>query len=114
MVRFEVPYRDVMAAWMFARVDVVPSVLPEGFGQVVVASNSGGIPEIVSPGVDGLLTTPGDPVELADAIERVWRDDALHARVTAAGRVRAREFTVSAVAGQVTRMYRQAIATCSR
>ena len=49
----------------------VPNVLLESIacGTPFVASRVGGIPEIASPGIDRLVA-PGDPLELADAIEQ--------------------------------------------
>jgi glycosyltransferase involved in cell wall biosynthesis len=43
----------------------------------VVASNVGGIPEMIEDGVTGLLVPPHDPVALAAAIVRVLRDHPL-------------------------------------
>jgi glycosyltransferase involved in cell wall biosynthesis len=37
----------------------------------VVASRTGGIPEIVKDGKNGFLVAPGSPIELARAIERL-------------------------------------------
>lgn len=37
----------------------------------VVATNAGGVPEIVEDGVNGLLVTPLDPAQLAQAIDRL-------------------------------------------
>ena len=61
-----------------ADVCVVPSVWQEAFGlaaleamargKPVVATQVGGIPEIIRPGVTGLLVPPGDDERLADAI----------------------------------------------
>jgi len=62
-----------------ARVLVLPSECYEGFGRVIVeayacgvpivASNIGGIPEIVEDGVTGRLFVPGDPFDLAEKLE---------------------------------------------
>ena len=54
----------------------------------VVASNVGGIPDVVDHGVTGVLVPPEDPVALADAIERLLADPELRARFGAAGRAR--------------------------
>jgi glycosyltransferase involved in cell wall biosynthesis len=43
----------------------------------VVASNVGGIPEMIEDGVTGLLVPPGDPVALAAAIVRLLEDHSL-------------------------------------
>jgi glycosyltransferase involved in cell wall biosynthesis len=57
-----------------------------------VASAAGGPIDIVRDGVTGVLVAPGDPAALADAIERLWRDEALRLRMgeAAAADVRAR------------------------
>lgn len=65
---------------------VVPSLM-EAFGGVavealacgvpLVASAVGGLPEIVEPGVSGLLVPPGNPPQLAQAVRRVLTEPAL-------------------------------------
>jgi glycosyltransferase involved in cell wall biosynthesis len=59
---------------------VVPSVLPEPFGRVaiesfaagrpVIASDAGGLREIVIDGVDGFLFAPGDMADFVRVVER--------------------------------------------
>ncbi|HLA46417.1 MAG TPA: glycosyltransferase family 4 protein [Thermoplasmata archaeon] len=46
-------------------------------GIPVVASRAGGLTERVQPGENGLLVDPGDPRQLADAIDRLVRDDSV-------------------------------------
>ena len=58
---------------------VVPSICHETFGltiteafaygKPVIASRIGGIPEVISPGQDGLLVEPGDVGDLVDAVD---------------------------------------------
>jgi glycosyltransferase involved in cell wall biosynthesis len=55
-------------------------------GRPVIASASGGIPEIVLHERTGLLTTPGSSSELAAAIRRLDDDPALALRLAARGR----------------------------
>lgn len=50
-------------------------------GCPVVATKVGGIPDLVTDGVDGLLVPPRDPVALAAAIRRVLTDPALALRL---------------------------------
>jgi len=47
-------------------------------GVPVVATIVGGIPEVVDDGQTGLLVPPRDPAAMADAIERLLTDEALH------------------------------------
>ena len=55
-------------------------------GVPVVASAVGGIPEVVTDGVDGRLVPPGDSDALADAIVELLRDHELRLRLGEAGR----------------------------
>jgi glycosyltransferase involved in cell wall biosynthesis len=52
----------------------------------VIASSAGGAAEIVSDGVDGLLTPPGDSAALAHALARLLADPAECIRIGQAGR----------------------------
>jgi glycosyltransferase involved in cell wall biosynthesis len=80
----------------FADVVVVPSQCDEGFGlsaieamafgKPVVASNAGGLREVVSDGQDGMLAPVGNPGELANAIVTILTDDALRDRMGRAAR----------------------------
>jgi glycosyltransferase involved in cell wall biosynthesis len=60
-------------------------------GLPVVATNVGGVPELVVEGETGFLVPPGDPKSLADAIARLLDDPALRRRLGAAGRARVAE-----------------------
>ncbi|MDT7551082.1 MAG: hypothetical protein QOE84_3476 [Actinomycetota bacterium] len=103
-----------------AQVAVVPS-LYEGFSlpaveamacaTPLVATTAGALPEVVGPdGVTALHVPPGDPEALAAAIARVLDDDALAARLGAAGRQRVLDrFTWRAVAEQTVAWYRASL-----
>jgi glycosyltransferase involved in cell wall biosynthesis len=60
-------------------------------GLPVVASDVGGVPELVVDGETGFLVPPGDPHALAAAIERLLDDPDLRRRLGAAGRLRVSE-----------------------
>lgn len=70
---------DPSAHFAWADFVVVPSVQPEPFGRVaiesfasgrpVIASASGGLPEIVTDGVDGFLFVPGDMGDFLRVVE---------------------------------------------
>src|SRR3954447_2483809 len=55
-------------------------------GTPVVASRTGGLPEVVRDGETGFLVTPGDVSELHDRIDQLLRDAALARRMAAAAR----------------------------
>ena len=74
----------------YGRQDVIPNVLAEAMavGTPVVASSIAGIPELIDHDQSGLLVPERDPKALADALERLWKDPALAARLAAAGRAK--------------------------
>jgi phosphatidylinositol alpha 1,6-mannosyltransferase len=74
-------------------------------GLPVVAAAAGGPSELITSGVDGILTTPGDPHELATALRALKDDSALRARLASAGRVRSREFTPTRTVEQLLIVY---------
>lgn len=88
------PPERIPALLAAAAVFVLPS-RNEGLGSVlleamaaglpIVASSTGGIPEIVRDGDTGLLVPPRDPSALAAAVIRLLTDSALAARLGAAG-----------------------------
>jgi glycosyltransferase involved in cell wall biosynthesis len=55
-------------------------------GVPVVASSSGGIPDFVTNGDNGLMVPPGEPEELARALERLLGDADLRRRLGRRGR----------------------------
>lgn len=114
-------HRDDVPALMQA-VDVVAhtSIEFEPFGRViveamlsgcpVVASATGGVPELVEDGVSGLLVPPRDAPALASALQRVLNDNLFSARLTKAGRERAlRDFTLERVVRQVEQVIREVV-----
>lgn len=114
-----VAHEKVMAAWTHARVGIIPSVWPEPFGQVaveclasgtaVVVTSAGGLPDIVEDEVSGLVVDPGNADALASGVRRLLDDSVLSTRLGAAGRLRARKFTISAVLPQIDAAYRLAL-----
>jgi glycosyltransferase involved in cell wall biosynthesis len=63
-----------------------PHSLIEGLavGTPVISTGVGGVAEIVTDGINGLLVPPGDPAALAAAIRRFFADEELRARLSAA------------------------------
>ncbi len=55
-------------------------------GVPLVTSNTGGQPEIISEGIDGLLVPPNDPKALAEAIQRLVDDPDLRKKMGEAAR----------------------------
>ncbi|MDD4734565.1 MAG: glycosyltransferase [Kiritimatiellae bacterium] len=64
------------------------------YGKAVVGCVTGGVPEVVRDGIDGLLTPPGDAPALLNALNRLMTDDAERGHMGRAGRERVlSEFT---------------------
>ena len=108
-----------------AELDIVvhASTTGEPFGQViiegmakekpVVATNGGGVPEIVEHGITGLLVPMGDVPRMAEAIDYLLK----HPEIATAMGVRGRErvqthFTIQKTARMVEAVYRDVIAAC--
>jgi glycosyltransferase involved in cell wall biosynthesis len=116
-----VPHDQVTASFTAAAVAVVPSRWAEPFGLVaveamaaatpVVASDVGGLADIVVPGVTGLRVPPGDPVALAGALDGLLADPGLRIRMGRAGRARAQRYTAGAVVPRVIEAYARALRT---
>ncbi len=90
-----------------AAVVVVPS-RREGFGVVarealahgraVVATDVGGLPDVIEDGVTGLLVAPRDPVALREALDRLLSDESLRRRLGERGREAVTSWDVSVAA----------------
>jgi glycosyltransferase involved in cell wall biosynthesis len=100
---------------------VLPSIAKEGLGLVLVeaallekatvASNAPGIDEALLDGISGVLVPPGNPEQLAEALDRLLADEELRTRMGTAGRKRALEtFTIPAMTTVVENVYRELLA----
>ncbi|WP_214366961.1 glycogen synthase [Pseudonocardia sp. H11422] len=75
-------------------------------GTAVVASDVGGIPEVVADRQTGLLVKPDDPAALTEALNTLGRDPGLAAAMGRAGRERAiADFDWAAIAAQTAELY---------
>jgi len=79
-------------------------------GLPVVATMVGGVPDVVTDGVEGLLVQPGRPDLLAEAVGRVAGDDALRARLAAASAARSEIFDVGGAAREIEAVYGELLA----
>jgi len=111
---------EVPAAIQRATVVIVPSLRSEAFGLValqaaqmarpVIASRTGGLPEVVVHGKTGLLFEPGDADGLAEAVTRLLTRPDLSEAFGKAGRARALErFTGERYLNDYDRLYRELI-----
>ena len=83
-----------------------------GAGVPVVASDAGGIPDIVEHGRSGLLFPAGDPRALRDGVLRMLGDEALRLRLARAGRERVEaRFSVRRMSGRYVEVYNRVLGT---
>jgi len=76
----------------------------------VIASDYGGLKEIVADGVEGLVVATGEVEPLAQALRTLLRDPNLRATLGVAGRRRVlRDFTVQIFAARTAEAYQRAI-----
>lgn len=99
-----------------ARAENLPLAIIEAMacGTPVVASEVGGIPELIEHDTTGLLVPPGDPARLAEAVSALISDETLRARLASAAleRVHARH-TLFRQADAYLALYAAVIGQCS-
>ena len=111
---------DVAPLFTSADVFLLPSRV-EGFGIAimeamamgvpVVASNAGGIPDLVRPDLDGFLHEPTDVDGMAQSIVTLLDDGDLRARMGAAGKQRVlKEFSLQKVGDRALNHYERLLA----
>lgn len=79
-----------------SRSESFPNVILEAMalGLPVVATNVGGVPELVENGASGCLVPPGDPAAIAQRLLELFRNSEMRRGMGEAGRLRVeREFT---------------------
>lgn len=116
----DVPYATVFAAWDRALFGVAPSIWPEPLGNVVheamsrgkpvVGTIPGGHRDMISDGETGLLVRAGDADGLAAAMRLLIDNPAVRERMGAAARLRAQDFTASAVMPAFEQLYAKSLA----
>jgi glycosyltransferase involved in cell wall biosynthesis len=106
---------DIPEIMQILDVFVLPS-LNEGMGRVlleamasgkpIVASNVGGIPDLVKDGQNGFLVGPGDVNGLSIAIKRLIEDERLRGKMGAKGRAMAQRYDVKEMVRKIDDLYR--------
>lgn len=111
---FQMDVSNIIATFDAA---VLPSFF-EGMGRVLleaaamekplIATKVGGIPDLVSHGVNGLLVRPGNTRELAEAILHILHNRTLATRMGKAGRKRVQNrFSAEFMVQSIERIYRE-------
>ena len=112
IVGFQDPVQPILAS-----LDLyVHPALMEGFGiavveamamgKAVVATTTGGLPEVVAQGETGLLVPPGDAESLAETVVSLLQDRARREQMGRCGRARAQErFSLDASVKHMEQLY---------
>jgi glycosyltransferase involved in cell wall biosynthesis len=115
--------KDVTRVISVYDIFVLPS-LNEGMGRVlveamalgkpIVASDAGGIPDLVTHGINGFLVPPKNPERLAECIQILLRDKEGRAKMGAEGKARAGKFGKDIMVESIAKLYDDLSAkTCS-
>jgi glycosyltransferase involved in cell wall biosynthesis len=119
---FSLGYQDAVADW-YAAFDVLilpsanegtPVSVIEALAarRPVVATDVGGVSDVVRDGVDGFLVEAGDTTALAERLATLAGDETLRTRMGEAGRERVlQRYAVSRLVDDVDRLYRSLLAT---
>jgi len=75
----------------------------------VVASAIPGYMKLARQGKDALLTKPGDPISLSDALRTVLYNDNVASIFSESGKERAEQFSMDELAIQYQKMYQKAL-----
>ena len=117
IVGFQDPVQPFLASFDL----YVHPALMEGFGiavveamamgKAIVATTTGGLPEVVAQEETGLLVPPGDAEELAAAVEALLKDRARREQMGVSGKARARErFSLEASVANMEQLYGEVLA----
>ena len=86
-----------------------PGVLLDALvlGKPIVATDVGGVSEVIEDGVSGLLAPAGDADAIGAAIARILRDSSLAARLSAGARARAPLFSIEHTVSRTMEIYHE-------
>jgi len=119
-VRFigKVPNGEIPEYMVVSDVFVLPS-LSEGFPNVVleamaselpiVATNVGGLPEIIKDGVNGFLVEPKDPEQIAEKVLLLLEDDQLRDKLSRNNRKEVKRYNLGSVVERLEEIYQSCL-----
>lgn len=115
------PHAAVMHAWKRCLFGLAPSNWVEPCGTIVmeanavgktmIATNHGGLSELVEHGLTGLLVPPNDPQALASAMQKLISEEDFRAALSANALVKADSFKAKSVVPKIETIYRRARAS---
>jgi glycosyltransferase involved in cell wall biosynthesis len=102
---------DIFVMPSFSESFGVAAAEASSYGLPVIASDVGGVPEIVRDGETGILIQPGDEAGLAEAIRRLAKDEKLRRSMGEAGRrLVAEKYDFEKCLDMMERIYRKILA----
>lgn len=81
-------------------------------GKPIVASNVGGIPDLVQDNINGLLVPPGDAKALAAGIRQLIDDPGKAKLMGQCGRERCHQFSLETMIGKIDNLYADLLGSC--
>jgi len=112
------PVKDVRPWYKSATVKILASE-NESFGRVlveamacrlpVISTHSGGVPEIIRDGKDGLLVTQGNVCEMTNAVRKILEDSYLRESLVKSGIQRSHSFSLDAHMNKLVYLFEQAV-----
>ncbi|RLF47757.1 MAG: glycosyltransferase family 1 protein [Thermoplasmata archaeon] len=109
--------QQLLLLYKMSNVFVLPSIYGESFGIVlleamasgvpVVATDVGGINEVITPNYTGLLVEPGNSKELANAILKVLNDSSLSKKLAKNARKEAMKYRPRIIAKKIEGVYEE-------
>jgi len=102
------PYLAVADIFVLpSRYDTMPLAMLEALaaGLPCVVSAVGDLDEVIQAGMNGLVVSPEDPIELREALNLLLKDPELRIQMGSAARLRATEFDVQVMTARVQAVY---------
>jgi len=97
---------------------VVPSVYPDAcptvileamaLGLPLVATNVGGIPELIVDGKGGNVVRPNCPKDLADGIVKILNNDSLRMQIAKYNKKQSEKFDIKSIGSKIVELYKEA------
>jgi len=109
-----IPLEEIPTLFAYADVFVAPyldgwnsGAIATAFahGKPVIATNIGGFSEVIEHGQSGLLVTPGNEKELAEAIVCILRDNELRSRMSEKARIEGEKHSWAQIAKTIEGVY---------
>jgi len=109
---------EIVDYYRLADVVIIPSLMEAvslaaieamACGTPVISTNVGGMPELISDGVNGLLVEPADPSKLAEAIIRLNDDKKLYDKLVRKSLATAERYSWDYIAGKTEEIYKLAL-----